>query len=147
MMLSFHRRNQMVGVGEHEVVDMGAEAQHLLPALARGGHFHGEERRVVDLDADLLHRRHQIVAAVRIVAQDRRKQLHHPLSPDRRAEIVPGAVAGDAQIDIAAELRVPQMHRRIALALDLRQDTRQIGGAFPVLVLLAHIPARFIHHT
>ncbi len=52
------------GIARHPVVDIGAEAQE--PAVLTGllCHLDRQERRVVDDDADLLHRGHEKVLAV-----------------------------------------------------------------------------------
>src|SRR5262249_55404115 len=36
--------------------------------------------------------------------------------PDRRLEVVPGAVGGDAHVEVTAERRIPKMHRWRPLA-------------------------------
>ena len=51
--------DRMVRAGRHHLVDIGAEGQHLLPAIARPVELDGDERRVLDLDAAALGRRLQ----------------------------------------------------------------------------------------
>jgi hypothetical protein len=54
----------MSGIAWHPVIDIGAKAQQP-PALAGFVlHLHREEGSIVDADADLLDRCHQIVLAV-----------------------------------------------------------------------------------
>ena len=95
-------------------------------------HLDGEERRVVDLDADALDRRHQHVAFA-VLAQDRGEELHERQAADRRAQVEPRSVGGDAHVDVAAVGRIPQVHRRGAALGEARgfaeAGKRLIGGA------------------
>ena len=54
------------------------------PSPSSTSHLDGEERRVVDLDADPLDRRDQHIA-IAVLAQDRGEQLHQRRAADRRA--------------------------------------------------------------
>ena len=78
-------------------------------------HLHGEERRVVDANADLFDRGHEKVLAV-FALEDGREQPHQRRPADRRAHVEPCSVGGDSHVEIAAERRIPQMHRRQPLA-------------------------------
>ena len=106
----------MVGVARHPIVDIGAEAQQRSALVRVLDHFDSQKRRIVDLDADLLDRRHQEVF-VALALQNGREQPHQGGTTDRRAEIEPGSVRSDAHVEIAAERRIPQMYGRQALAL------------------------------
>ena len=55
--------------------------------------------------------RHEHVA-LRVLAQDRGEQLDQRRPADRRAVVEPGAVGGDAHVDLAAKGRVPALDRR-----------------------------------
>jgi len=61
-------------------------------------------------------RRDQIGPAVRVLAQHGREKLHQRHAADRRAEIEPCSVRPDFNVDVAAEIRVPALYRRQALA-------------------------------
>src|SRR3546814_18758249 len=69
-----------------------------------------------DLDANFFHRSDQEVI-IAVAADDGGEQLDHRLSPDRRAQVIPGAITGDAHVDIAAEVRVPQVDWRQTFGL------------------------------
>ena len=62
------------------------------------------------------------VAAVRLAPQDGREQPHHRRPADRRALVVPGAVAGDAHPRMAAALGIPSVDRRQAALVDQRLE-------------------------
>jgi len=109
-------------------LDIAGKAQHLLLALALHVQRYSHERGIVNANANLLDRSNQEIV-IAIAANDGRKQPHHRFAPDRRAQVVPGAIAGNAHVDVAAEVRVPQMHRRQALGLgDLRQKVIGLAG-------------------
>src|SRR6202011_5247593 len=74
-------------------------------------HLDRKERRVVDTDADLLNRGHEKVLAV-LALEDGRKQPHQRRPPDWSSHVEPRTIAGDSHVEIAAEWRIPQMHRR-----------------------------------
>ena len=54
--------------GDH-IIDVGAERQRLRFAAALDRHFDGKKGRVLDLDADLFGRRHEIRSPVVVFAQ------------------------------------------------------------------------------
>ncbi|MCY1184760.1 hypothetical protein D9M73_254800 [compost metagenome] len=100
---------------------------------------HGNERRVIDLDADLLDRSDQKVV-ITIATDNRREQLDHRLTPDWRPQVVPGAIASDAHVDIAAECRVPQMDWRQPLVRfwNLRQQVVGFARSTHVISSATH---------
>jgi hypothetical protein len=106
---------RMVGPAGDPVVDIGAEVK--LPAMpARLDlELDRQERRVVDHDPAFLDRRDQEVL-VAFPLEHRGEQLDQRQPSDRRLQVEPGAVGGDAHVEIAAEGRIPQVHRRRALA-------------------------------
>ena len=75
------------------------------------GHCHldGEEGRVLDLDPDPLDRRDEHIS-VGVLAQDGREELDERRPADRRADVVPRAVGGDAHVDLAAIGGIPAFH-------------------------------------
>nr|BFE95306.1 hypothetical protein GCM10020185_58420 [Pseudomonas brassicacearum subsp. brassicacearum] len=113
----------MLGTGLGGFLDIGGEAQQLpfpLPFDLKG---HGHERRVIDLDADFFFHRGNQEVIIAVAADDGREQLDHRLSPDGRTQVVPGAVPGDAHVNVAAEVGIPQVDRRQAFGLgDLPQQ-------------------------
>ncbi|MCY1358684.1 hypothetical protein D9M69_452260 [compost metagenome] len=113
---------EVLGAGLGGFIDVGGKAQHLRLALAFHVHRNRHERRIVDLDPDLFHRCDQEII-IAVAANDGGEQFDHRLAPDRRAQVVPGAVPGDAHVDVAAEIGIPQVHRRQAFGLgDLPQQ-------------------------
>src|SRR4029077_3129337 len=110
--------------GRDPVVRIGAKRQHARRPRAFLLHLDRGERRVVDRDADLLDRGDEKILLA-FALEHRRKQLGQRVPPDRRFQVEPGAVGGDAHVEVAAERRIPQMHRRRALfarALHLARD-------------------------
>ena len=103
------------GIAGHPVVDIGAEPQQPASIVALLEHLDRQKRRIVDADADLLHRRHEKVLAV-LALENRRKQPDQRRPPDRRPHVEPRTIAGDSHVEIAAERRIPQMHRGQPLA-------------------------------
>ena len=94
-----------------------------------------QERRVVDHDAAFLDRRDQEVL-VPFPLEHRGEQLDQRRPADRRLQVEPGAVGGDAHVEIAAEWRIPQMDRRRALAgrrPDCARDGLQPARRLPFL--------------
>ena len=83
----------------------------------------------LDLDVELLDRRDQHVPAVGLAPQDGREQADHRRPPDRRALVIPGAVAGDAHARMAAALRIPLVDRRQPALVD---QLLQLGEADPL---------------
>jgi hypothetical protein len=124
------------------VVDIGAEMQNALPRLCLDSELHGEERRVIDLDAAFLHRRDEIIFVL-FALEHRGEELHQRRPPDGRLEIVPGAVGGDAHIEVAAERRVPQVHRRRAVPCGCAGRARDCIDALPLPFLRHSLPQSF----
>ncbi|MNC53204.1 hypothetical protein D3C75_1025950 [compost metagenome] len=100
----------MFSPGVCGLIDIGGKAQDLSLTLTFHVHGNRHERRIVDLDADFLDRGDEEII-IAVAADDGGEQLDHRLAPDRRAQVVPGTVTGDTHVDIATEVRVPQMHR------------------------------------
>jgi hypothetical protein len=100
----------MLGAGRDEVVDVRAERELPPGTRALDRHLDGEERRVLDRDADALDRRHEH-ESLRILAQHRGEELYERRPADRRAVVEPGAVGGDAHVDLAAIGRLPALDR------------------------------------
>ena len=123
-----HHAQRVGRPGFDLVLDIAGEAQHLLLTLTFHIQRHSHERRIVDADAHLLYRGNQEVV-IAIAADDGGKQPHHRLATDRRTQVIPGAITGDAHVDVTAEVRVPQMYRRQALGLgNLRQKIIGLAG-------------------
>src|SRR3984957_11181236 len=99
----------------YPIVDIGAKVQHAAFGAILDIELDGEKRRVVDSDAALLHRRNQEVT-VALALEPRGDRLHQRRPADRRLHVEPGAVGGDAHIEIAAERRVPALDRRWGLS-------------------------------
>ena len=107
--------NRIGGARLGQIPDIGGEGQVLSPARALHIHQHGDERDIFDDDAHLLARRDKD-KAVRVLTQNGREQPDEFLAADRRALMEPGAVARDANVDIAAVRRVPLFDRRQSAA-------------------------------
>ena len=58
------------------------------------------------------------VCGVGLAAQHGREEADHRWSANRRAFVVPGAVAGDAHAGMAAPLRIPLIDRRVPAIFD-----------------------------
>jgi len=106
------------------IIDIGDKAQALPFTLATDFQPNRNERRVFDLDTDLLYRRHQEIVLT-VATNHRGKQTHHCRPPNRRTLIVPGPVARDTHVQVATERRVPQMHRRQPFLLPTSGKLRQ----------------------
>ena len=81
---------------------LSRKASERASAFALALQLDRDERRVLDLDVELLDRSDQHEAAVRLAAQDGREQPHHRRPADRAALVKPGAVAGDPHRAVAA---------------------------------------------
>ena len=102
-------------IAGHPIIDIGAEPQQAAVFVPIPDHLDGEKRRVIDANADFLHRSDQKVFAV-LAFQDRGEQPHQRRPADRRSHVKPRAVAGDSHVQIAAKRRIPQMDWRQTLA-------------------------------
>ena len=113
-------------VALREIVPSATAPLVLAPEYAEklGGRQH---RRVVHNDADLFNRSDQKIPLA-LAPEDAREQLDQPRSPDRRAFVKPRPVPRDADVDLAAIGRVPQMHRRqTALGCGTRSGSQPFG--------------------
>ena len=75
----------------------------------------GEEWCILDKDPAFFHRGDEIIL-VPFPLEDRGEQFHQRQPADRRFQVIPGAVGGDAHVEVAAERRIPKLDRRRALA-------------------------------
>ena len=82
------------------------EVKHLTAGRPLDLEFHRNKWNVIDRDATLLDRRDEIIF-VPFPLEHGSKQLHQRRPADRGLEIEPGAVGGDAHIEVAAERRIP----------------------------------------
>ena len=96
-----------------QILGFCGEGQGLIPVRSRYVEIHGQKRGIVDGDADLFNRGDKKVI-VPLTLQDRREEPHKRRAADGGAKVEPGAVAGDAHVDLAAKGRVPQVNRRRA---------------------------------
>ena len=102
---------RIVRPGHGLILGLGVKPQHLrltLPFRIKINRQHG---RVIDDDTDLFDGGDKVVFAV-FDLQNRREQLDQRRTANRGAFVKPCAIAGDAHVDVAAERRVPEMHRR-----------------------------------
>src|SRR5262245_54778180 len=72
--------------------------------------LHRHERSVVDRDPAFFDWGHQEVL-VPFPLEHRGEQLDQGEPADRGLEVEPGAVGGDAHVEIAAKWRIPEVHR------------------------------------
>ena len=124
----------MFAIRLHLVIDIGPEAQDLLAPGAFDHQLDRHEGCIVDTDSAFLYRGHKEIV-IPVAPDDGGKQPHHRLPSDRRAQVMPAAIAGDTHIDIAAAFRVPQVHRGQPLALVARDLSQQISR----LACIAHV--------
>src|SRR5207253_1542859 len=85
--------------------------------------FNCKERRVIDLYAAFLNRGNEKVF-IALALQNGREQFHQRGTPNRRLEIEPGPVGGNAHVEIAAERWIPQVNRRRSFASGLAYRAR-----------------------
>src|SRR5262245_30181364 len=104
---------RVLGSAGHPVVHVGAKMKRLAGAGRLEPQLDRDERHVLDRDAALFDRSHKEVA-VAFALKYGREQFDKGGPPNRGLEVVPGPVCGDPHIEIAAEWRIPQMHRRKA---------------------------------
>ena len=115
--------------------DIGEEDDFLAGAGVDDFHVHGEKGAILDLDSHFLD---WIDEKIRIPfpLEDRGEEIDHGLAADRPAFMVPNAVPGDAQVDVAAKRRIPKMHwRRAAVVAEAAHHLEGPGfdgaGRFP----------------
>ena len=101
---------RVVGTKHCKVVGAGRKRQVLRDAAAIGVEVDGQKRGVVDNDSDFLDRGYEEIG-IALALKDRGEEFHQGRPTDRRAEVVPGAVPRDADVDVAAKGRVPKMDR------------------------------------
>src|SRR5262249_30917226 len=104
----------MVRPAGDPVVHIGAEVQRSPRLALLHVQLDRKERRIVDGDAAFLYRRDEEML-VALALENGGEELHQRRTADGCFLIEPGAVGGDAHVDIAAIGRIPQMHRRWAL--------------------------------
>jgi hypothetical protein len=102
----------MLRTRDNGVAAVQAESDLPIPAFSFGVHPNCPEGRGFDIDFQLLDRGHQHMAAVRLAPENRREQPDHRRAADRRALVIPGAVARDAHVAMAAAVRIPLLDRR-----------------------------------
>jgi hypothetical protein len=88
---------RVLAPARHPVVDIGAEMQHLASLGLLRPELDGEKRRVFDDNSAFLDRGDQEIFAP-FAFEHRGEQLHQRRPSDRRLEIEPGAVGGDAHV-------------------------------------------------
>ena len=120
---------RMVRPARDPIVDIGAEVEHPAGRLFLDIKLDREERRILDLDAALLNGRDQEILFA-LALEHRGEQLDQRRPADRRLEIEPGAVGGDAHVEIAAKRRIPALDRR-----------RPLGGGAPSAPVITSRPA------
>ena len=113
----------MVRPGLYLIVEIGAEAEPLPLAASLDGHAHGEKGAVLDVNQNLLGRRHEIIAAVLFLPQHRGKELDQRLPPDGAIPIIPGPVAPNLKADVPTVLRDPAPCRQ-GFGLGLAEGTQ-----------------------
>src|SRR5690348_6683638 len=74
-------------------------------------HRHRPERGRLDFDVELLDRGHEHVTPVRLTPEDGREEPHQCASADRPPLVVPGSVARDPHLRIAAAPWIPALDR------------------------------------
>lgn len=123
----------MTNTGNHCVPAVELECDLALGAEALRLHLDSPEGRSFDIDFKLFDRCHQDVRSVRFSPEYGREQPHHGRPVDGRPLVIPGAVAGDSHLAVAAALRIPLIDGRQApfvnQLLQIRQaDTLQSNG-------------------
>ena len=121
-----------------------------LLAFAFARHLDRPEGGRFDVDLELFDRRDQHMAAVGLAPQHGREQPDHRRPADRRAVVIPGAVAGDAHARMAAALRIPAVDRRqAALRRSAPADrrgsgpgARSVGGVSGIAAVIASCSAK-----
>src|SRR5690606_4397773 len=74
----------------------------------------GDERRILDLDPSPLDRCREHERAVVLAPQHRREELHERMARERRALMVPGAVARDPDLEVLQTALRSFLPRQIA---------------------------------
>src|SRR5215510_2771714 len=107
------KAQRVPGSADHPIVDVGAKVKR----LTRSGCFDPQldryEWHVIDRDSALFDRSHKEIA-VTFALKYGREQFDQGGPPDWGLEIVPSSVGGDPHVEVTAERRIPQVHRRKA---------------------------------
>ena len=109
---------RMRRAGDDRVAAVEPETEAAGFTLALAGHFERAQGGRFDLNGQFLGRGDEDVAAVWLAPEDGREQAHHRLAPDRIALMIPGAIAGDAHVRIAAVGGMPLVDRGTRARLD-----------------------------
>ena len=96
--------NRVIRSSGHNIVKICAKSERLLVSGAGRLHLYRSKGSILDLNAAFFHRCFEPEIARFVAFQDRGEQLDHGLAVDRRSLVMPGAVARDAHIDVAAEI-------------------------------------------
>jgi hypothetical protein len=128
---------RMAGATRDPVVDIGAKPERRTAVAMLDFQLYGEEWRVLDDQPAFLDRRHQEIF-VPFALQHRSEQLYQRRPADRGLQIEPGAVRGDAHVEVPAKRRVPKVHRWRPLTGRLARNARDRVQAVPRLGLLRH---------
>jgi len=120
--------NRMIGTGAGEFPDIGFKGQNLITPCPGNLEVDSDKGGVVHDDANFLDGRDETII-VTVLATDGRKETDQHLPAHWSAEIPPGSVPRDSHVQIAAERRIPQMHRRGPLPLRRRSPGSRGHGA------------------
>lgn len=104
--------NGMFRIDRHGFFHIGQKMERLFPSWIPDFHVDDQKRTIIHLDPHLFHRCDQIELTVFFPLQYGCEQLDHGLTANCPAFVIPDAIASDSHIDIAAERRIPEMHRR-----------------------------------
>ena len=126
------KAEQMIFSGRDLLADIRSERQILLVTLSLYIHIQDHEGAILDLNPDLLDRSDQIVVTLVAQHEYRGKELDQRGAANRLSFVDPGSVASDKHIHVAAEWRVPQVHRRWPTPLDLAYHVEGVDRVRPV---------------
>src|SRR6185312_16054404 len=94
---------------DRHVADIGRVHQALLAPLAPAIDAHGQERRILDTDPDLLDRRYQIRLPVRVFAEDRGEEADQALARHASSLMQPRSVAENFEAGVATMGWIPKL--------------------------------------
>ena len=117
---------RMLGVEDDGVAAVEPEGDAAIAPFAFALHLDRAEGGAFDLDVELFDGRDQHVAAVGLAPEHGREQPDHRRPADRRALVIPGAVARDPHARMAAVLGIPLIDRRQPALVD---QLLQLGEA------------------
>src|SRR6185312_6877431 len=92
----------MLAIGRHSIVNIGAEDQLLLRALASPRQFDSDKGRVLNSDPTPLRRRLQPEAAIGLAPEHAAEQADERQAANGRSAIIPSSVARDGDIEMTA---------------------------------------------